>query len=222
MTEEEALLRLTEAGALLLGKHIVMTSGRHTDTYANFRVFLEKEREAELRLFCRALAELFRHVREIDFVIGPQRGGAIIAELVADILHGIFGTYVRPIIAFKQEGSLEKKPFIYEDDRAFLPGKLGLFTDDVLATGSSYHPVEEAVRRYGGSIIAMGVIVNRSGLAKEHFRLPYLKSLATINARDMTHEECSEEWLCRQGVPITLKPGHGAAFVAKYGQPAKR
>src|SRR5688572_15541043 len=214
MTEEEVLLRLTEAGALLQDKHIVMTSGRHTDAYANFREFFKKEREAELKHFCRALAELFRDVREIDFVVGPQSGGAIIAELVADMLHGIFRKFVRPVIAFKQDGSFENGCYIYADDRAFLLGKRGLFVDDVLATGSSYRPAEEGVRKYGGEIIAMGFIVNRSGFGKERFSVSFLKALATISARSMTHEECAETWLCSQGVPITLKPGHGEDFVA--------
>lgn len=211
MDQEEVLQRLAAAGGYYKDDHIVLTSGRHSDVYANFRVFFEEGRKAELELFCAALAERFRDSPEIQFVVGPKTGGAIIAERVSDILSGIHRSFVRPVIAFKQKSD-EKDFSFYADDARFLPGKCGLFVDDVLSTGSSLRPVETRINEHGARLIAMGVMLNRSGLGARDLGIPRLESLVQMTVETWPPAQCP---LCLSTRPINAKVGHGA----KHGRP---
>lgn len=219
MNQEEVFQRLAAAGGYYQDDHIVLTSDLHSDVYANFRVFFEDGRKEELELFCRALAERFHERTDIDFVVGPKTGGAIIAERVAVILSEMRRTFVRPIIAFKKGG--EEKDFtFYDDDARFLNGRRGLFVDDVLSTGSSLRPVRTRIDELGARIIAFGCMLNRSGLGADALGVSTLVALAELRPKTATAEECADHWLCKQSRPINTKVGHGAKFVTEHGQPS--
>lgn len=219
MNQDAVLERLAAAGGYYQNDHIVLTSGRHSDTYANFRVFFEANQKEELRQLCRALAERFYDLPEVDYLIGPKRGGAIIAELMAELLSAKFRKTVRPIVAFKHE-TAEKAFTFYDDDLAFLrSGRVGVFTDDVLATGSSFRPIQQRVEETGSSLLAAAYMLNRSGLRAHDLGIARIESLADIVAKTSTAEECAANWLCGLGQKINTTVGHGAEYVAKHGQP---
>src|SRR5919109_2309932 len=142
--DAERLLR--EAGALLEG-HFQLTSGKHSDRYAEkFRLL---ERPPQTEALCRMIAAWVRR-GELDpqLVAGPTTGGIIISYEVARLLG------VRGIFAEHADGA----------GRAFgrgftiAPGERTLVVDDVLTTGGSVRDVINAVREAGGVVVGVAVL----------------------------------------------------------------
>ena len=175
-----------KAGALLKG-HFLLTSGLHSPAYwEKFRILQFPGYTEQL---CRMIADHFRR-ENVQVVAGPTTGGIILAFEVARQLG------VRGIFAEKED---EERSF----RRGFSidPGERVLIVDDILTTGSSIHEIIAAVNKLDGSIVGIGVLVDRSGQAPDFgFPLFSCHRAATVTYRP---EECP---LCAAGVPL-VKPG---------------
>jgi orotate phosphoribosyltransferase len=182
----DLLKLLEESGAILKG-HFLLTSGRHSDTY--FEKFRVLEQPAVLSEVCGELASRFNS-HEIDVVAGPTTGGIIIAFEIARRLG---------------------KPALYierEDGRRALrrgavlkPGARVLVVDDVFTTGTSVVEVVELLRSFGGEIVGVGVLVDRSE-TKPEFGAPF-ESAVRVTATSYAADEVPAELA---SVPIS-KPG---------------
>jgi orotate phosphoribosyltransferase len=175
-----------EAGALLKG-HFLLTSGRHSPLYwEKFRVLQYPHYTERL---CRLISKHFREQR-VQVVAGPTTGGIILAFEVARQL-GIRGIFA------EKEGA--KRAF----RRGFTidPGERVLVVDDILTTGGSIREVIAAVQELDGSVVGVGVLVDRSEQPAE-FGVPLFSCLRsmveTYDARDCP--------LCAAHVPL-VKPG---------------
>jgi len=186
MRPEEVQTLFEEDGAILKG-HFLLSSGLHSDVYfEKFRVFQHPE---HLERLCRALAARFRE-QGVELVVGPTTGGVLIAYEVAKALGTPFA------FAEREEG----KRVLRRGFRMSL-GQRVLVVDDVLTTGGSVREVVELVEGQGGTVVGVGVLVDRSGGSVD---LGYpLQSLLQVRARTFRPEECP---LCRDGVPL-VKPG---------------
>jgi len=175
-----------KSGALLKG-HFLLTSGLHSPAYwEKFRILQFPGYTEQL---CRMIADHFRR-ENVQVVAGPTTGGIILAFEVARQLG------VRGIFAEKED---EERSF----RRGFSidPGERVLIVDDILTTGNSIHEVIAAVNKLDGSIVGIGVLVDRSGQAPDFgFPLFSCHRAATVTYRP---EECP---LCAAGVPL-VKPG---------------
>jgi len=90
-------------------------------------------------------------------------------------------------------------------------GKNVLVVEDLTSTGGSLQKVIDAVKKYGGNVIATSVMVNKNPLVTpDTFGVPFTP-LASIDIPIYTENECL---LCTQGVPINTTIGHGKAFLA--------
>jgi len=187
----------SEAGAILKG-HFELASGLHSATYwEKFRVLQYPHLTERL---CKMIAQHFGG-EAIQVVAGPTLGGVIIAFEVAKQLG------VRSIIAEQEgDGRTFKRGFTLN------PGERVLIVDDVLTTGASILEVIKAVKRYGGELVGVGVLVDRSQGGVDLVRLadsdtsfggvPFF-SCHKVFIPTYTPEECP---LCAQGIPLT-KPG---------------
>lgn len=174
----------------MLNGHFLLTSGRHSPVYwEKFKVLQFPHYTERL---CRLIAGHFRN-QEVQVVAGPTTGGVIIAFEVARQLG------VRGIFAEK----------VGDDERAFRrgltisAGERVLIVDDVLTTGKSINQVIAAVTGLGGTIVGIGVLVDRS----EHgldFGFPLF---CCHRAETVTYppQSCP---LCAAGIPL-VKPGGG-------------
>ena len=180
----EALFR--KAGVLREG-HFLLTSGLHSPVYwEKFRILQYPEYTGVL---CGMIAARFRD-RKPSVVVGPTTGGVILAFETARQL-GIRGIFA------EKEGDTRvlRRDFVIE------PGEKVLVVDDVLTTGKSVHETLDAVRRVGGDVVGVGVMVDRSeslpDFGAELFSC--LRAPAVAYAADA----CP---LCAAGVPLK-KPG---------------
>jgi orotate phosphoribosyltransferase len=178
-----------ETGGLKTG-HFQLTSGLHTGSYLQSALVLQYPEHAG-----RIGAEIAEHFQDakVDVVVGPAVGGIIISHVVGKAL----GT--RSIFTERKEGKL-----IFYRGFEIKPKEKVLVVEDVVTTGGSVRETMEVVERYGGSVLGIGSIVERSA-GKVRFDVPY-HPLLVIEAPSYPPENCP---LCKKGEKITTPGSRG-------------
>lgn len=183
-----AILRAT--GALLDG-HFILTSGRHSSQYMEkFRIL---QRPDETAALCAMIADHFRDAG-VQAVAGPTLGGVILAYEAARHLG------VRAVYAERGETDAEARVFRRDFD-VIRPGERVLVIDDVLTTGGSVQQVIDAVRKAGGEMAGVGLLVDRSGGAAQ-FGVPTY-ACHVMNIPTFPPDQCPQ---CAAGSKA-VKPG---------------
>jgi len=188
MTQEEVLELFKRSGALLEG-HFRLTSGLHSDRYLQCALVLQNPASAaalaeDLHARMRALAPL------PDFVIAPALGGILVAHEVAR------AAGVRALFAERQEGVLLlRRGFrIERGERAFV-------VEDVVTTGGSTRETMEVVSKSGGTVLAAGSLIDRTG-GRADLGVPRV-ALAVLDIPAYPPDACP---LCKAGSQA-VKPG---------------
>jgi orotate phosphoribosyltransferase len=186
MTSEEVLDIYKKTGALLTG-HFLLSSGLHSEQYLQSALVLQQP-DIATRL-CAALASHFKNSR-IEVVIAPALGGVFVSHETARALG------VRALFAERVNGELTLR-------RGFTirPGERVLVVEDVITTGKSTKETIEVVKKAGGTVIAAGSLIDRSG-GKAELGVPYT-SLVTLSVPSYSAEACP---LCKAGSK-PVKPG---------------
>jgi orotate phosphoribosyltransferase len=184
MTAEEMFRK---SGAVLDG-HFILTSGRHSPVYwEKFKVMQYPQYVQQL---CTMIAEHYKK-ESIDLVAGPTTAGIILAFEVARQLG------VRAIYAEKAEN----KTFAFKRGAAIDAGDRVLVVDDVLTTGGSIKEVIAQVKERKGTVIGIGVLVDRT---EQHFDFGApLFGCVRAEAVSYAPDNCP---LCAKKIPL-VKPG---------------
>ena len=178
-----------KSGAILKG-HFLLASGLHSPVYwEKFRVLQFPSYTEQL---CRLIANHFRK-QKVQVVAGPTTGGIILAFEVARQL-GVRGIFA------EKEGEKER---VFRRGFSINPGERALVVDDILTTGSSIRQVMAAVERQGGTIVGIGVLVDRSEQRIE-FGVPIF-SCHRAETQTYQPQDCP---LCAAKIPL-VKPGGG-------------
>jgi orotate phosphoribosyltransferase len=140
-----------ERGALLQG-HFLLSSGLHSPRYLQCaRVLMDPPLATALGA---ALAARLRSLLEEtpSAVVAPALGGVLVAHEVAR------GLGCPALFTERQDGAMTlRRGFVLGPDDAVV------VVEDVITTGGSTREVMEVVRSRGGSILAVGSLVDRSG-----------------------------------------------------------
>jgi len=201
-TSERAQAILAEARAIITGSHIVYTSGKHGSAYVNKdAVYPNTARVAEL---CRFLADAAAPHRP-EVVCGPATGGIILAQWTGHHL-GIPAVYAEKA----PEGGMALR----RGYDKLVAGKRVLVVEDILNTGGSVKDAVAAVRAAGGTVVAVGALVNRGAITAADVGVPALTALFDVALDAWDAAACP---LCRDGVPINTDVGKGREFLAKRG-----
>jgi orotate phosphoribosyltransferase len=191
---------LEETGALLSGRHIVYTSGRHGSAYVNKdAIYPHTERVAEV---CRFLADLARG-KAVDIVCGPATGGIILAQWTAHHL-GVPAVYAEKT----PEGGMALRRGY---DR-LVRGRRVLVVEDVVNTGGSLRDTIAAVRTAGGDVVLATALCNRGGIRAADVGAPDLEALLSRPLESWPADGCP---LCAAQVPIDTDVGKGREFLAR-------
>jgi orotate phosphoribosyltransferase len=184
--EGEILNIFRQRGALHEG-HFLLSSGLHSPMYLQCALVLQyPDLATEL---CFKLGAQFR-TEKFDFVIAPALGGIIVAQEVAKSLG------VRAMFAERVDGKLTLRRGF-----AISGGEKGLVVEDVITTGGSTKETMRVVTKAGGTVAAVGSLIDRSGGTAD-FGVPF-KALVTLAIDTYQPKECP---LCKKGIP-TVKPG---------------
>jgi orotate phosphoribosyltransferase len=186
--EVERIFR--EAGAIEEG-HFLLSSGFHSSVYwEKFRV-LQYPRYTEQ--LCSLIAQHFQY-QGIEVVAGPTTGGIIVAYEVARQLG------VRSIFAEREgQGRALKRGL------SVAPAERILVVDDVLTTGGSLYKTIAELKKGGGRVVGVGVLVDRSE-EKVDFGVPLFSCYRT-HVPIYKPEDCP---LCSAGIPL-VRPGGNEA-----------
>jgi len=187
---QDVLAILQAIGALKRG-HFLFSSGRHGDVYLEkFDLLRNPVATSDI---CVGFVEQFASER-IDVVVGPTTGGILLAFETARQLR---------VGAAYAERSSEAGPVReFRRGTTFAPGSRVLVLDDILTTGGSVRETLKALEPHPVEVVAVGVLVDRSGGRVQLADVP-LFALATQDIASWDPSECP---LCHEGVPI-IKPG---------------
>jgi orotate phosphoribosyltransferase len=135
------------SGALLEG-HFVLTSGRHSASYFQCAKLLQYPKYLEL--FSNKIVNHFKD-NEIDIVMSPAVGGIVLGTEVGRLLNKrtVFAERVNGKMAMRRGFEIKANEKV-------------LIVEDVITTGGSVKEVMNLVKDFGGSIVGIGVIVDRS------------------------------------------------------------
>ncbi|HEY5653548.1 MAG TPA: orotate phosphoribosyltransferase [Pontiella sp.] len=189
MQQKEVLKLFEETNALLNG-HFELRSGLHSNQFFQCALVLQYPRIAGQ--LCEALVEKMKEELkdlEVDTVIAPAMGGITIGHDVARALG------VRFIFVEKEDNELKLRRFKIKKGERFV------IAEDVVTRGGRVQETIDIVKENGGEVVAIGILVNRSG-GKAEFKSP-LVSLLDIEPITYDPSECP---LCEKGVDL-VHPG---------------
>jgi orotate phosphoribosyltransferase len=175
-----------KSGAVLKG-HFLLASGLHSPIYwEKFQVLQYPQYTSQL---CGMIADNFAN-QGIQVVAGPTTGGIILAFETARQL-GVRGIFA------EKTGDKERA---FRRGFNINPGERVLVVDDILTTGSSIREVIAAVNKLGGTLVGVGVLVDRSQ-QKVDFGVPLFSCLRSETIA-YPAENCP---LCAEKIPL-IKP----------------
>ena len=148
-----------KTGALLEG-HFILRSGLHSRQYFQCALLLQ-DTEIAAKV-CGWLANKLRGF-DCDTVISPALGGIIVGQEVGRSLGK------RHIFVEKEEGKL-----VLRRGFQISPGERFVVVEDVVTRGGRVQETIDIVHAHGGIVLAVGVIVDRSGEAKPDFDCPFM------------------------------------------------
>jgi len=184
---EDLLALFRKTGALLDG-HFVLRSGLHSRQYFQCAILLQHTEIAAK--VCGWLADKLRAF-DCDAVISPALGGIIVGQEVGRSLGK------RHIFVEKENGKLVlRRGFKIDNQEKFL------VVEDVVTRGGRVQETVDIVRNCGGIVVAVGVIVDRSGKSKPDFGCPFV-SLVQMNVENFEPDKLPAD-LAR--IPA-VKPG---------------
>ena len=162
---EDLLVLFRRTGALLDG-HFILRSGLHSRQYFQCALLLQyTDVAADV---CARLAAKLRPY-ECDAVVSPALGGIVVGQEVGRSLGK------RHIFVEKESGAL-----VLRRGFAIHPGERFVVAEDVVTRGGRVQETIDIVRGHGGTVVAVGVLVDRSGASKPDFGCPFV-SLAQMN-----------------------------------------
>ena len=187
MTDQTVLQIFRDTCALLEG-HFLLRSGLHSRQYFQCALVLQYPRHAET--LCSALTGKLKETGA-TVVISPAMGGLFIGHEVGRALG------LRHIFAEKSAaGTLELRR-----NFKIAPGEKVLVVEDVITKGGRVQETIDIVRKNGGNVVAVGVLVDRSE-GNVNFGAP-LVSLLKLQIETFAQASCP---LCQAGQPV-VKPG---------------
>ncbi|MBI2031134.1 MAG: phosphoribosyltransferase [Candidatus Levybacteria bacterium] len=191
--EERVLQILTDTLVIQKG-HFKLTSGRHSDSYLEKRnLYLHTQETSEL---CLMIANDFKD-KGVEIVVGPERGGMILACLVASFLTKMTGKDILDIFAQKKANRFE----FHRGQADLICDRNVLVVDDILTTGGSVKEVINSVKLAGGSITGLSVLCNRGDVKPKDIGIDRINALVKIKMESWSQAECG---LCKLGEPTTF------------------
>ncbi|HJW38628.1 MAG TPA: orotate phosphoribosyltransferase [Candidatus Udaeobacter sp.] len=184
----EDLLALFRKTSALLDGHFVLRSGLHSRQYFQCAILLQHTDIAAQ--VCGQLADKVRQF-DCDTVISPALGGIIVGQEVGRSLGK------RHIFVEKDEGKL-----VLRRGFQISPNDKFVVVEDVVTRGGRVQETIDIVRAHGGTVSAVGVIVDRSGDKKPDFGCPFV-SLVEMSVENFPADNLPPDLV---KIPV-VKPG---------------
>lgn len=199
---------LKEVSAIITDSHLVGTSGRHMPGYINKEnLIIHTKQTSEVgKLF----AEKFKN-KNIEVVVAPAVAGIPFSQWTAHHLSKITG---KEVLSVFTEKTLENGQIFKRGYDAIIKNKRALIVEDATTTGGSVKKVVDSVKRAGGRVVAVCVMINRDPklVNSKSVGAPF-SSLGVFNVPSYDENACP---LCKNKIPINTKIGHGKKFLEEH------
>jgi len=210
MTDVISILK--KVGAILTDDHFVYTSGKHGSVYIN-KDFLYPHTK-ETSTIGSMFAEKCRNMN-IDVVVGPAVGGAILSTWTAFHLSKLNKREVQSVYTEKDKGTTasaaESEQIFRRGYDTFVKGKRVLVIEDLTTTGISVAKTVQAVKKAGGTVVAVCVMVNRDTKnVNSKVVGATFYALGVFPAQAFNEKECP---LCKKNIAVNTKFGHGKKYM---------
>src|SRR3989338_7323010 len=204
-SNQEVIDILEKTGAVVSDSHFVYISGKHAKLYVNkdyiFPHIKYISRIGEI------IAQRYKD-SPIDVVAGPSIGGIILSQWTAYHL-GLLKN--KEILSIYTEKQPDKNQIFTRGYGQFVKEKNILVVEDIVTTGGSIKKVIKSVENEGGKVIAACSIVNKDpvNINPKFIGVPF-DYLTIVDTEVYKEKDCP---LCKAGVPINTKLGHGKKFL---------
>lgn len=175
---------LKEVNALLEG-HFLLSSGKHSNKYVQCAKLFQYPEKAEKVV--NVLIEKIKHLN-FDLIVGPAMGGIIAAYEMARQLN-------KPTLFTERENNIMTLRRGFDISK----GTKVLLMEDVVTTGKSSYETINVIESYGGEVIALSSIVDRT---TEKLNIQ-LYSAIKLDIQIWDEENCP---LCKKKISL-VKPG---------------
>ncbi len=196
---------LEEIGAFLSDDHFVYSSGKHGSIYINKNDLFAHTRACDDA--GKLLAEKYQDAA-IDTVAGPSMCGIIPAHWTAYHISRLKGKEVFGVFGERDSN----KNFVFQRGYdKFIMGKNVLLVDDITTSGATIKKFAQTIKACGGNLVSATVLVNRNpqGVNSDTLGVPF-DALASMEIPAYEEADCP---LCKKGIPINDKVGHGREFL---------
>lgn len=208
---------LKKIGAVITDSHFVYTSGKHGSVYINKdALYPHTEMTSEVgKMFAKKFKD-----EEIDVVAAPAVGGTILTQWTAYHLSKLKNKEILSVYTEKDKGTTasaaESEQMFRRGYDKFVKGKKVLVLEDLTTTGISVKKTVDAVKKAGGEVIAVCVMVNRDPdhVDSELVGAPF-SALGVLKASAFDESVCP---LCKENVPINTNVGHGKKYMEAKGK----
>lgn len=195
-------------GALRTGGHYVLTSIQNDSPYPHHSDVYVDKRElttwpVEVVDIASAIVDDHREWhKKIDVVVSPAVGGIVLGFSLGLELTTRFG-----YIDFEDGEAKVARAFA----ALIQPGSRVLVAEDVTTSGGTVKKVVQEVQKRGGEVKAVVILWQRQPL-----KFQKIRKIALISKKlpDWRAEDCD---LCKEGVRPDTDVGHGAKFIAEFG-----
>lgn len=209
---EEVVKILKKIGAVITDDHFVYTSGKHGSVYINKDALYPHT--AETSRVGKLFAEKFKR-ENIDIVVAPAVGGTILSQWTAYHLSKLKNKEILSAYTEKDKGTLasaaESEHIFRRGYDKLVKGKKVLVIEDLTTTGMSVKKVVSAVKKLGGKVVAVCVMVNRDpdNVNSKLVGAPF-SALGVLKAQAFEEAICP---LCKSNIPINTNIGHGKQYL---------
>ena len=187
------------------GHYAYTSNGRHGSVYVNKDALYPYSRE--ISQLCLELAHwAVSHGIDADCVVGPEKGGIILAQWVGYHISSMLVCDVTSVFA-------EKCPSGFVFTRGYadmVKGKHVLIVEDVINSGRTVAQLVDLVRETGGIVEGVVALYNRGNVSSQDIGCPpRFFALLHMPFESWSAEECP---MCRQGIPIDTQFGKGKSI----------
>ena len=151
--------------------------------------------------------------KNVETVVGPTVGGAILSQWVAS---GLINFCDREVFAvFADE--VDSQRIIKRGYDAYVKGKRCLIVEDVINSGVTVLKTRDAIYEAGGSLVGVGALCDRRGSEAWPLGVSELVSLVDLDMKMFKEEDCP---ICKEkGVEsVRTDLGKGKEFLARIGK----
>lgn len=192
-TSLEAFLKLVSGTR----GHFLLESGLHGGLWLDLDPLFDNR--TAVAPFIHSLAEKIRPY-DPEIVCGPQLGGGVLAERVAEILGSDFCVTER-VNPNQSAGLFTAQYVLTSDARERVKTKRVAIVDDVMSAGSSLRATLSELRTNGATVVVAGALLILGNKGTDHFQKENIPVEST-NRDAYDFYEPSNCPMCKAGTPL--------------------